>query len=122
MGGREREGSRVLIGVDDKAREGAVLIVVASVCFAAVQFDVDFVSRLQVQDGAVTGVVIVLIRVLRDGACTDLRRAKHQLIGPFRVALCDLSKGVGQTETFTSAGNDIRSPYQKVGLKRANLK
>lgn len=71
--GRKKK-ARVLIGVDDKAREGAVFIVVAPVRFAAVQFDVDFIPGLQVQHRAVTGVVVVLVRVLRDGACTHLWR------------------------------------------------
>lgn len=70
----KRKKARVLIGVDDKAREGAVFVVVASVRFAAVQFDVHFIPGLQVQHRAVTGVVVILVRVLRDGACAYLWR------------------------------------------------
>lgn len=70
----KRKKARVLIGVDDKAREGAVFVVVASVRFAAVQFDIHFIPRLQVQHRAVTGVVVILVCILRDGACAHLWR------------------------------------------------
>lgn len=70
----KRSKARVLISVDNKAREGAVFVVVASVRFAAVQFDVHFIPGLQVQHRAVTGVVVILVRVLRDRACSHLWR------------------------------------------------
>lgn len=72
-----RRSCVVLIGVDDKAREGAVFVVVAPVSFASVQFDIDLVPGLQVQHRAVTGVVVVLIRVLGDGARADLGRMQE---------------------------------------------
>lgn len=68
----KRKKARVLIGVYDKTREGAVFVIVASVRFASVQFDVDFVSGLQMQHRAVTRVVVILVRVLSDGARAHL--------------------------------------------------
>lgn len=62
-----------LVGVQDEAGEGAVFVVVASVRFAAVQFDVDLVPGVQVQHGAVAGVVIVLVSILSDGAGPHLQ-------------------------------------------------
>lgn len=70
----KRKKAHVLIGIDDKAREGAVFIIVASVRFASIQFDVDFISGLQVQHCTVTGVVVILVRVLSDGTCAHLWR------------------------------------------------
>ena len=62
-----------LVGVQDEAGEGAVLVVVAAVSFAAVQLDVDLVPRVQVQHGAVAGVVVVLVGVLRYGTGAHLQ-------------------------------------------------
>lgn len=70
----KRNIARVLIGVNNKARECAVFVVVASMRLAAVQFNVHFIPGLQVQHRAVTGVVVILVRVLRDGACAYLWR------------------------------------------------
>ena len=63
-----------LVGVQDEAGEGAVLVVVSPVGFASVQFDVDLVSGVQVQHGTVAGVVVVLVCVLSDGTGPDLER------------------------------------------------
>lgn len=60
------------VWVKQEAREGAVLVVVSSMGFAAIQFDIDFVPGVQVQDHTVAGVVIVLIGILGDGAGPDL--------------------------------------------------
>ena len=60
------------IRVDDEAREGAVLVGVTAVHLPAVQLDEDFVAHIQVQDDAVAGVVVVLVRVLSNGAGPDL--------------------------------------------------
>lgn len=60
------------VWVEQKARKGAVLIVVSSVGLAAIQLDVDLVPRVQVQDHTVARVVIVLVGVLGDGTGTDL--------------------------------------------------
>lgn len=60
------------VGVEDEAREGAVLVAVAPVGFAAVQLDEDLVAGVQVEDDAVAGVVVALVLVLGDGAGPDL--------------------------------------------------
>ena len=59
--------------VEDEAREGAVLVVVASMGFASVQFDVNLVPCVQMEDDAVGGVVVVLVSVLGNGAGTNLQ-------------------------------------------------
>lgn len=61
------------IGVDDEARECAVFVAVATVRFASVELDEDLVARVQVQDHAVAGVVVVLVCVLGNGAGPHLR-------------------------------------------------
>lgn len=68
----------VLVGVQQKPREGAVLVVVPAVSFPSVQLHVNLVPRVQVQDGAVTGRVVVLVGVLSDGAGSDLRRNRNR--------------------------------------------
>ena len=51
--------------------------------FPAVQFDVNLVPGVQMQDDAVAGVVVVLVCVLRDGAGSDLRmRRERREVGP----------------------------------------
>lgn len=59
--------------VEDEAREGAVLVVVAAMGFAAIQFDVNLVPCVQMEDDAVGGVVVVLVSILGDGAGTNLK-------------------------------------------------
>lgn len=61
------------VGVDDEARERAVFVAVAAVCFASIELDEDLVAGVQVQDHAVAGVVIVLIRVLGNSTGPHLR-------------------------------------------------
>lgn len=56
-----------LVRIQDETREGAVLVVVSSVSFASVQFDIHLIPGVQVKDGAVAGVVVVLVCVLSDG-------------------------------------------------------
>lgn len=58
--------------IEDEAREGAILVVVSSMGFASIQFDINLVARVQMEDDAVGGVVIVLVSVLGDGAGTNL--------------------------------------------------
>lgn len=70
--GTER-GAGSSVGVDDEARECAVFVAVAAVRFASVQLDEDLVARVQVQDHAVAGVVVVLVCVLGYGAGPHLR-------------------------------------------------
>lgn len=65
--------TRCSIGVDDEAGEGAVFVAVAAVRFASVELDEDLVARVQVQDHAVAGVVVVLVCVLGNGAGPHLR-------------------------------------------------
>lgn len=60
------------VSVEDETGESAVFVVVATVGFASVQFDVDLISRVQVQDDAVGGVVVVLVSILSDGTCSHL--------------------------------------------------
>lgn len=66
------------IRIQKKARESAVFIVVASMGFASIQFDVDFVSRVQVEHYTVAGVVIILVRILSNGAGTHLQSTTCQ--------------------------------------------
>ena len=68
--------------VEDEAREGAVLVV-ASVGFSTIQFNVNFVSCVQVEDDAVWGIVIVLVSVLRDGTGTNLEKGRWSKISFF---------------------------------------
>ena len=70
-GGDRDAGSSV--GVDDEAGERAVFVAVAAMRFSSVELDEDLIARVQVQDHAVAGVVIVLVCVLRDGARPPLR-------------------------------------------------
>ena len=65
------------VRVDDEAREGAVLVGVTAVHLPAVQLDENFISHVQVQDDAVAGVVVVLVRVLSNGAGPDLARGNR---------------------------------------------
>lgn len=67
-----------LIRVQQKARERAVLVVVASVRLAAVQLHIHLVARVEVQHHAVAGVVVVLVGVLRYGAGPDLVRKQSR--------------------------------------------
>ncbi|TNN67481.1 hypothetical protein EYF80_022287 [Liparis tanakae] len=71
---------RVSIGVQHEAGEGAVLVVVAPVRFSAVQLDVNLVPGLEVQDGTVAGVVVVLIGVLGDGTGSHLEEEKRTFL------------------------------------------
>lgn len=74
------------VRVDDEAREGAVLVGVAAVHLPAVQLDENLVAHVKVQNDAVAGVVIVLVRILSNGAGPDLvreekKRPAHALRG-----------------------------------------
>ena len=59
--------------VEDEAREGAVLVVVAAVGLAAIQLDVNLIPCVQMEDDAVGGVVVVLVSILGDGAGANLK-------------------------------------------------
>lgn len=61
------------IRVDNEAGERAVFVAVAAMRFATVELDEDLVARVQVQDHAVAGIVVVLVCVLGDGAGPHLR-------------------------------------------------
>lgn len=90
------------VRVDDKAREGAVFIVVAPMSFAPIQFDEDLITGIQVQDDTVAGIVIVLVSILGNGAGPHLggRRTqsllfpKRQQLGPKQLPLTRLPKVV----------------------------
>lgn len=62
--------------IEDEARESAVLVVVSSVGFSTIQFDVNFVPCVQMEDDAVRGVVIVLVGVLGNSTGTNLEHKK----------------------------------------------
>lgn len=62
------------IRVNNEARERAVFVAVAAMRFASVELDEDLVARVQVQDHAVACVVVILVRVLGNGAGPDLSR------------------------------------------------
>lgn len=66
------------VGVKNEAREGAVFVVVASVGFATIQFDVDFIASVQMQNHTVRGVVIVLISILSDRAGSYLHERERK--------------------------------------------
>lgn len=69
------------VRVDDEAREGAVFVGVAAVHLSAVQFDEDLIAHIQVQNDAVAGIVVVLVRVLSNGAGPNLaRKEKNHLL------------------------------------------
>lgn len=63
---RPQQGG-VLVGVDEEAGEGAVLVGIASVHFAPIELDTHLVPHVQMQDHAVGSVVVILISVLSDG-------------------------------------------------------
>lgn len=64
----------VSVSIQHEAGEGAVLVVVAAVRLPSVQLDVNLIPGFQVEDDAVAGIVVVLIRVLCDGASSHLKR------------------------------------------------
>lgn len=66
------------IRIQKKARESAVFIVVPSVGFASVQFDVDFISRVQVEHYTVAGIVVILVRILSNGTGSHLQSTSCQ--------------------------------------------
>lgn len=77
--GSGEKGDALVMGpgsvwVDDEARKSAVLVGVPSVHLPAIQLDEDFIAHIQVQYHAVAGVVVVLVRVLGNGAGPDLIR------------------------------------------------
>lgn len=59
----------------------------------AVQLDEDFVAHVQVQDDAVAGVVVVLVRVLSNGAGPDLAGRTEQPTQPLCGAAVARSVG-----------------------------
>lgn len=62
------------VRIQQETGKRAVLVVVPAVRLPAVQLHVDLVPGVQVQDHAVARVVVVLVRVLRDGAGPDLEK------------------------------------------------
>lgn len=76
-GGAQPQGS---VRVDDEAGESAVLVAVAAVGFATIQLDEDLITRIQVQDHTVAGIVIVLVCILSNGAGPDLTRRGNDLL------------------------------------------
>lgn len=84
-GGLEPPGlalSAPLIWVQEKARERAILVVIAPMSFPAVQLHVDFIAGIQVQYDAVAGVVVILVRVLGYGAGAHLRGEPQEWVDP----------------------------------------
>lgn len=81
------------IRVDDEAGECAVFVAVAAVRFASVELDEDLIARVQVQDHAVAGVVVVLVRVLSNGAGPDLAGRTEQPTQPLCGAAVARSVG-----------------------------
>lgn len=63
----------ILVRVQKETGKRAVFVVVSAVRLAAVQFDINLVPGVQMQDDAVAGIVVVLVGVLRYGAGSDLR-------------------------------------------------
>lgn len=56
------------VGVDEKARKGAVLICVPSMDLPSVQLHTHFIAHIQMQDHTVGSVVVILISILSNGA------------------------------------------------------
>lgn len=65
-----------LISIYHEAREGAVLVVVATVSLAAIQLDVDLVTRFEMENDTIAGIIVILVSILRYGACPNLK--EHQ--------------------------------------------
>lgn len=78
------------VGVDDEAREGAVFVGVATMHLPAVQFYEDLVAHIQVQNDAVAGIVVVLVRILSNGAGSDLSRKERKTTYSSSVQSCNV--------------------------------
>lgn len=68
------------VWVDDEAREGTVLVGVASVHLPTVELDENLITHIKVQNDAVAGIVIVLVCILSNGAGPDLTRRGNDLL------------------------------------------
>lgn len=60
------------VWVDEEAGEGAVLICVSSVDLPSVQLHTHLITYVQMQDHTVGGIVVILISILSNGACSYL--------------------------------------------------
>lgn len=67
-----------LVGVQDKTGKGAVFVIISSMSFAAIEFDIDLVSRVQMQHGTVAGVVIVLVCILSYSTGSNLVKRERE--------------------------------------------
>lgn len=65
------------VGIEDEPWKGAVLVAVAPVSLASVQFYENLIACIQMKDDTVAGVVITLVLVLGDGARPDLEYDMH---------------------------------------------
>lgn len=65
------------VRVDKESRESAVLILISSVDFSAIQLHANLIPDVQMQDHAVGCVVVVLISILCNGACSYLVKDMH---------------------------------------------
>lgn len=63
----------ILVRVQKETGKRAVFVVVSAVRLAAVQFDINLVPGVQMQDDTVASVVVILVGVLRNGAGSDLQ-------------------------------------------------
>ena len=65
-------GRSISVWVDEEAREGAVLVLVSSVDLSSIQLNTHLIADVQMQDHTVGGIVVILISILSDGACSYL--------------------------------------------------
>lgn len=71
------DGNLASVWVDEESRESAVLVLVSSMDLPSIQLYTNLISDVQMQDDAVGGVVIILVSVLSDGACSYLVKDMH---------------------------------------------
>lgn len=60
------------VSIENESWKGAVLVAVAPVSFASIQFNENLITSVQVKDDTVAGIVVTLVLVLGDGAGPDL--------------------------------------------------
>lgn len=72
-----------LIGIYHKTREGAVLVVVATMSFAAVQLNVNLVTRFEVKNDTIAGIIVILVSILRYCARPNLENTKNHFVSSF---------------------------------------
>lgn len=85
----------ILVRVQKETGKRAVFVIVPAVRLAAVQFHINFITGVQMQDDAVAGVVIVLVGVLCYGTGSDLQKEREETERALtqRQTTCPLAAG-----------------------------